>query len=785
MKNTTSIIFGIALLVTGMAMGQNAGINTTTPNADSDLELGSSDKGLLLNRVALTGTANAAPLSAHVAGMTVYNTATAGDVTPGYYYNDGTVWVRVADASTVTGDHDWYTEGGTSAPTAITDNIFTEGSLRFGANTNTMTGTNSIVGGSSTTVSGDRSGAIGITNNVSSDNAFSLGSGNIVGGNHALSAGSGNTVNGDRAISWGADNMVTGARSASGGNDNTVSGGASFATGSTNTVSDFNSMAVGIGNNVAGNSSAAIGNGNTVTAGHNDALAIGNAATTLLSNQMVAEYSNDILLNPTNTTGVVGIGTTTPGIDVGGIATLDLESNLDIEDNINARTRMSLAGDGADIYLVDANGTANDRVVRMENDNDRLIFRGMDDSDAIDVELMAMSLNTGNVGIGTTAPNLHKLHIVGNNALIDGAAFSETEFRSSTQSSRWSTGTGGGTITDGFYIFDYNAPITERNRLVINSSGNVGIGIEAPSSKLDVVSNSGFNEIRSRSLGTTAGDAGMLRLMDGDDGSGFALFKDGTDLATITNAENGPMAFGTNNSERMRIDANGYVGVGTSAPVSTLHVVGGAIGVVSDRALGATPSTDPDANIFFSGRNTSKAGEPRVFDITTNANNDAVLRSFFANIILNTNNVGIGTNSPTEKLEVSGGNVLVTGGSFIDDGVTITAPDYVFETYFGGTSELKKDYTFASLEDIESFVKENNHLPGIQSAYEIQENGWDLSFASRFNLEKVEELFLHTIEQQKTIDTLQETLREKEDQMQQMEDRLSRMEKLIEQLSKD
>ncbi|MFC4263643.1 hypothetical protein ACFOWM_12180 [Ferruginibacter yonginensis] len=75
------------------------GDNPTTISPSSVLEIESSNKGLLLPRVALTGTANIAPLTAHVAGMTVYNTATAGDVTPGYYYNDGAKWVRIADAA--------------------------------------------------------------------------------------------------------------------------------------------------------------------------------------------------------------------------------------------------------------------------------------------------------------------------------------------------------------------------------------------------------------------------------------------------------------------------------------------------------------------------------------------------------------------------------------------------------------------------------------------------------------------------------------------------------------
>lgn len=77
------------------------GNNPTSINANSVLEIESINKGLLMPRVALSTTTASSPLSAHVAGMNVYNTATAGDVTPGNYYNNGTKWVRVADEANV------------------------------------------------------------------------------------------------------------------------------------------------------------------------------------------------------------------------------------------------------------------------------------------------------------------------------------------------------------------------------------------------------------------------------------------------------------------------------------------------------------------------------------------------------------------------------------------------------------------------------------------------------------------------------------------------------------
>ena len=86
----------LTLIVLGATAQIKVGNNPTTINSNSLLEMETTDKGLLLPRVALTSSTAFAPLSAHVAGMAVYNTATAADVVPGYYYNDGTKWVKVA-----------------------------------------------------------------------------------------------------------------------------------------------------------------------------------------------------------------------------------------------------------------------------------------------------------------------------------------------------------------------------------------------------------------------------------------------------------------------------------------------------------------------------------------------------------------------------------------------------------------------------------------------------------------------------------------------------------------
>ncbi|MDY0135371.1 MAG: hypothetical protein RBS14_06775, partial [Atribacterota bacterium] len=59
------------------------------------------DKGLLIPRVALTSTSSASPITSPATSLLIYNTATAGDVTPGYYYWNGSAWVRFATGSSV------------------------------------------------------------------------------------------------------------------------------------------------------------------------------------------------------------------------------------------------------------------------------------------------------------------------------------------------------------------------------------------------------------------------------------------------------------------------------------------------------------------------------------------------------------------------------------------------------------------------------------------------------------------------------------------------------------
>jgi hypothetical protein len=100
-----ALLFGITI-ATHAQVTIGSGI---APDPDALLDLkensaGTATKGLLLPRVALNATDDEFPLSVHVKGMVVYNTTPNGTgataVTEGFYYNDGTRWVKAGSDGT-------------------------------------------------------------------------------------------------------------------------------------------------------------------------------------------------------------------------------------------------------------------------------------------------------------------------------------------------------------------------------------------------------------------------------------------------------------------------------------------------------------------------------------------------------------------------------------------------------------------------------------------------------------------------------------------------------------
>ncbi|WP_456441704.1 hypothetical protein [Psychroserpens sp.] len=140
----------------------------------------------------------------------------------------------------------------------------------------------------------------------------------------------------------------------------------------------------------------------------------------------------------------------------------------------------------------------------------------------------------------------------------------------------------------------------------------------------------------------------------------------------------------------------------------------------------------------------------------------------------------IGGSADRVTINLGVGNPLVVNGSaqatdFISS--TTTYPDYVFESYFDGTSKLNEHYAFKPLNEIEAYIKKNGHLPGVRSYKSVKENGMsiNLSETTIINLEKIEELFLYTIELKKENNSLKENQKQLEERFVKIEALLLKM----------
>lgn len=202
------------------------------------------------------------------------------------------------------------------------------------------------------------------------------------------------------------------------------------------------------------------------------------------------------------------------------------------------------------------------------------------------------------------------------------------------------------------------------------------------------------------------------------------------------------------------VGGNGIVGFGTNAPTD-LHGFGGKIDVRGDIQMS-------DANAFLQIDNTltnsncgivlSEVGaytswiwyDGSANYLTINADPGGGFRKDI--IVHSTGEVGIGTSTTKTGYRLSVDGKVACEEVLVEN--STNWPDYVFD----------EDYELTSLEQLEESIEENNHLPGLPSAAEVEENGFSLGEMQKIFLEKLEELTLYTIEQGKQIKEQQERI---------------------------
>ncbi len=264
------------------------------------------------------------------------------------------------------------------------------------------------------------------------------------------------------------------------------------------------------------------------------------------------------------------------------------------------------------------------------------------------------------------------------------------------------------------------------------SNGNIGIGITNPDSPLSI-------------YGTSAQYWNSGIELNREDGGKGWIVVDNVGMKFRTPISGDHFHFRNyNNTTSMIIQDNGNIGVGMTSALSKLSIYGTSAqswnsGLELNREDGGKGWLVVDS----AGMKFRTAVNGDHFYFRDDANNTSM-------IIRDGGNVGIGTVNPDSKLAVNGKIHCEEVQVDLD-----VAPDYVFEKYYTGTSELKESYTMPTLEEIEAYTKENHHLPSVPSAAEIKEEGLQLKEMTSLLLQKIEELTLYTIEQEKRIKALE------------------------------
>jgi len=188
-------------------------------------------------------------------------------------------------------------------------------------------------------------------------------------------------------------------------------------------------------------------------------------------------------------------------------------------------------------------------------------------------------------------------------------------------------------------------------RLFIDSSGRVGIGASSPSALLHV-----------NQTGVTGGEYGVRVSQLSATSSALRLTIDSTNtLSGLIQESTVPLVFGTNNTERLRIDSSGRVGIGASSPNRKLEISDATVdNFVRINTTGATKS-----GIEFANGGTVYA---QIYFNNTSPYDFSLLQQYTTgSLILGTNN--------TERLRIDSSGRLLVGTSSDSGGALLQVND--------------------------------------------------------------------------------------------------------------
>ncbi|MEH6762975.1 MAG: hypothetical protein V7655_00620 [Aequorivita antarctica] len=367
----TTYIFLVLFLVSFLSFSQ-VGINTTSPDPSSMLDISATNKGVLFPRVALTGAADTSTILNPAVSLLVYNTATTADLNPGFYFWNGNIWNTISEGSSGTGgSSDGWSLNGNNVDGAkflgttnyiplkfkVNNSQFAlfdphggmalgygavaneNNSIAIGTNANASNSNQATAVGASATASGFQSAALGYNAKaITSNSTLALGNSATASSFQATAIGvNSKATTNNNTLAVGTNSEATGENSSAIGTSSKATGQYAVAIGTSSRSTGANSSALGNNSNASAQNSIAIGNGSV--ANNPNTLILGN-------NSDVSSWDAT----------KVGIGTSNP------TEKLEVKGNIKIDGTLKLQNGTLKISDGTEgagkILTSDASGNA-------------------------------------------------------------------------------------------------------------------------------------------------------------------------------------------------------------------------------------------------------------------------------------------------------------------------------------------------------------------------------------------------------------------------------------------
>ncbi|MCP4553118.1 MAG: hypothetical protein GY834_14015 [Bacteroidetes bacterium] len=376
---------------------------------------------------------------------------------------------------------------------------------------------------------------------------------------------------------------------------------------------------------------------------------------------------------------------------------LDLSSNNII--NGGTITATSFVGDGSGLTNIAHDNLGNHTATQNLKLSDNWVSND-GDSEGVFVS------TTGNVGIGTSAP-LYDLDVKGEIRLLQGTkdvVFSSGNFGNGNSTDLFFNKSDAGFNQSEFVMYNQNNNISSNRYfrlffkadsasiggLFVRKGGNVGIGLELPTNKLDV-----NGSIRMRE----GAAAGYIPVSDADGVMTWtdpAIYTVGDHLGNHTATQNlklsGQWLSNDGGNEGVRVLNNGNVGVGLNDPAQELEV-GGNFGLRSDDPQIVFYEPGSDGDRYSSIRTTMEShlytGNPSelqnmAFYVSSGTSGQTNVMNLRGN-----GHVGIGTSTPQAKVEIKD---VIPEIRLTDLRGTIGAVDLGKISWFSSDGSMSNDY---------------------------------------------------------------------------------------------